>query len=159
MSIGFLSSPNLGAVPGAIGDFLILDAIRKSGGTAIAVSEEEISDGTKDMSKYEGIFPAPEGGAALAAFYQLVKSKFIKSDDSVVIFNTGSGYKYLDVLNERGRPKFVADQGSSDYPGLWFFGMNSSIYGYLYARKQEAPRLADKILRSFSGKQSTVNEN
>ncbi len=88
-------------VPGAIGDFLILDAIRKSNGTALAVSEEAISNGTKDMSCLEGIFPAPEGGASLAAFYELVKSEFIKQDDTVVIFNTGSGYKYLDVLKER----------------------------------------------------------
>ncbi len=88
-------------VPGAIGDFLILDAIRKSGGTALAVSEDAISDGTKDMSRLEGIFPAPEGGASLAAFYELVKSEFIKPSDTVVIFNTGSGYKYLDVLKER----------------------------------------------------------
>ncbi|KAA3634394.1 MAG: pyridoxal-phosphate dependent enzyme, partial [Calditrichaeota bacterium] len=88
-------------VPGAIGDFLILDAIRKSNGTAISVSEDEISQGSHDMAKYEGIFPAPEGGAALAAFYKLKKSGFISETDSVVIFNTGSGYKYLEALKER----------------------------------------------------------
>ena len=67
----------------------------------MAVSEEAISNGTKDMSRHEGIFPAPEGGASLAAFYELVKSKLIKSDDTIVVFNTGTGYKYLDVLKER----------------------------------------------------------
>ena len=58
---------------------------------------------------------------------------------------------HLDVLNERGKPRFYADQTSSDHPGLWFFGLNSSIYGYLYARKHEAPSLADKIARSLQG--------
>ncbi len=88
-------------VPGAIGDFLILQAIRESNGIALAVTEEAICIGTKDMSKHEGIFPAPEGGASLTAFYQLVQSEFIKTTDTVVVFNTGSGYKYLDVLKER----------------------------------------------------------
>jgi len=55
----------------------------------------------------------------------------------------------LDVLNERGKPRFVADQASGNHPGLWFFGLNSSIYGYLYARKHEAPNLADKISRAL----------
>jgi hypothetical protein len=52
---------------------------------------------------------------------------------------------HLDVLNERGKPRFFADQASSDHPGLWFFGLNTSIYGYLYTRKHEAPPLAHKI--------------
>lgn len=56
---------------------------------------------------------------------------------------------HLGVLNERGRPCYVADQTSDDHPGLWFFGMNPSIYGYLYMRQKEAPRLADKIARSL----------
>jgi hypothetical protein len=51
----------------------------------------------------------------------------------------------LNVLDERGRPLFVADRVSCDHPGLWFFGLNSSVYGYLYTRKQEARRLADAI--------------
>lgn len=57
----------------------------------------------------------------------------------------------LDVLNEQGKPHFFADQSASDHPGLWFFGLNSSIYGYLYARRHEAPPLADKIARSLQG--------
>jgi cation diffusion facilitator CzcD-associated flavoprotein CzcO len=58
---------------------------------------------------------------------------------------------HLDVLNARGKPRFYADQASSDHPGLWFFGLNSSIYGYLYARRHEAPPLAEKIARSLKG--------
>jgi cation diffusion facilitator CzcD-associated flavoprotein CzcO len=78
-------------------------------------------------------------------------------DPDVVICATGyrpgleSLVGHLNVLNERGKPRFFADQASSNHPGLWFFGMNTSIYGYLYARKHEAPPLADKIARSLQG--------
>jgi threonine synthase len=85
-------------VPKAYGDFIILDIVRQSGGTAIAVSDDEIMDGVKEMASAEGIFAAPEGGAALAAYRQLLESGFLASSDRVVLFNTGSGYKYLDVF-------------------------------------------------------------
>jgi len=58
---------------------------------------------------------------------------------------------HLDVLDQRGKPRFYADQASINHPGLWFFGLNSSIYGYLYARRHEAPPLAEKIARSLQG--------
>ena len=85
-------------VPKAYGDFIILDIVRKSGGTAIAVSDDAIMTAVKDMASAEGIFPAPEGGAALAAYEQLLASGFLTEKDKVVLFNTGSGYKYLDVF-------------------------------------------------------------
>jgi len=85
-------------VPKAYGDFIILDIVRKSGGTAIAVSDDDIMDGVKELASAEGIFACPEGGAALAAYRQLMQSGFLKSSDRVVLFNTGSGYKYLDVF-------------------------------------------------------------
>ncbi len=85
-------------VPKAYGDFIILDIVRQSGGTAIAVSDDEIMDAVKEMASTEGIFAAPEGGAALAAYKQLLKSGFLAPSDTVVLFNTGSGYKYLDVF-------------------------------------------------------------
>jgi threonine synthase len=85
-------------VPKAYGDFIILDIARKSRGTAIAVSDDAIMDGVKEMASTEGIFPAPEGGAALAAYKQLLESGFLNESDKVVLFNTGSGYKYLDVF-------------------------------------------------------------
>jgi threonine synthase len=85
-------------VPKAYGDFIILDIARKSCGTAIAVSDDAIMDGVKEMASTEGIFPAPEGGAALAAYKQLLERGFLKDSDKVVLFNTGSGYKYLDVF-------------------------------------------------------------
>jgi len=85
-------------VPKAYGDFIILDIVRKSGGTAIAVSDDLIMHGVKGLASDEGIFACPEGGAALAAYQQLLQSGFLKSSDRVVLFNTGSGYKYLDVF-------------------------------------------------------------
>src|SRR5271157_4045041 len=85
-------------VPKAYGDFIILDITRKSNGTAIAVSDDEIMDGVKELASVEGIFACPEGGAALAAYKQLLQAGFLKDSDRVVLFNTGSGYKYLDVF-------------------------------------------------------------
>ncbi len=87
-------------VPKAYGDFIILDIVRKSGGTAIAVSDDAIMAAVKEMASVEGIFPAPEGGAALAAYQQLLASGFLTANDRVVLFNTGSGYKYLDVFSK-----------------------------------------------------------
>ena len=85
-------------VPKAYGDFIILDIVRKSRGTAIAVSDDQIMDSVKRMASEEGIFPAPEGAAALAAYERLLQSGFLKATDRVVLLNTGSGYKYLDVF-------------------------------------------------------------
>ncbi len=85
-------------VPKAYGDFIILDIVRKSNGTAAAVSDDAIMTGVKEMASHEGIFPCPEGGAALAAYKQLLASGFLSADEKVVLFNTGSGYKYLDVV-------------------------------------------------------------
>jgi len=85
-------------VPKAYGDFIILDIVRKSCGTAIAVSDDATMDAVKEMASTEGIFAAPEGAAALAAYKQLLQSCFLTPNDKVVLFNTGSGYKYLDVF-------------------------------------------------------------
>lgn len=87
-------------VPKAYADFIILDIIRKSEGTAIAVSDDDIMSGVNEMATNEGIFPAPEGGAALAAYKKLVESGFLSASERVVLFNTGSGYKYLDTIAE-----------------------------------------------------------
>ncbi len=84
-------------VPTAVGDFLILRAIKESNGTAIAVSDEEIFESTNTIGKTEGIFAAPEGGATLAALKNLLNSGWIKKNESVVLFNTGSGHKYYNL--------------------------------------------------------------
>jgi threonine synthase len=76
-------------VPVAVGDFLILQALRESGGTAVAVTDEEMIEYTKVLGSKTGIFPAPEGAACLAAQVRLLEKGWIKNDESVVIFNTG----------------------------------------------------------------------
>jgi threonine synthase len=85
-------------VPRAIGDFLILRAVRESGGTALAVADRAMIDGMLEIGSCVGVSAAPEGGAALAAIKRLLDDRLIKRDDSVVLFNTGGALKYLDVL-------------------------------------------------------------
>ena len=87
-------------VPRAIGDFLILDAIRESGGTAIAVTDEELIEGARELARTEGIFAAPEGGACVPALRKLLARGDVKPDERVVLFNTGSGIKYLDAFEK-----------------------------------------------------------
>jgi threonine synthase len=88
-------------VPKALGDFLILRALRESRGAAVAVSDDEIIQGVKDASSHEGLFMAPEGGACVAALRKLRASGHVSPDESVVLFNTGTGYKYVDNLLSR----------------------------------------------------------
>ena len=83
-------------VPKAIGDFIMLDALRQSGGGAIAVSDEEMISCTKEIGAAEGVFPAPEGAACYAALKQLLAAKKIRSEETVVLFNTSTGLKYLE---------------------------------------------------------------
>ena len=85
-------------VPKAIGDFLVLRAVRESGGTAVAVSDAEMITGMREMGMREGISAAPEGGAALQAVKRLTAEGRITADQTVVVFNTGGALKYLDVL-------------------------------------------------------------
>ncbi len=85
-------------VPGAVGDFLMLKAIRESGGTALSVSDEELMDCVPEMVSATGIFPAPEGAATLAGLKHLVEQGLTGSGDRVVLFNTGTGLKYMDLF-------------------------------------------------------------
>jgi len=87
-------------VPRAIGDFLVLRALRDSGGAAIAVGDAEMVTGMKDLGRLEGVSAAPEGGAAVQALRVLVGEGRIKPQDRVVLFNTGGALKYLDVLSD-----------------------------------------------------------
>jgi threonine synthase len=88
-------------VPKAYGDYLILDILRKSNGTAVAVSDKEIMEALRHWARVEGVFAAPEGAAALAAYRKLRSSQFFKESDQVVLFNTGTGLKYLDTLDTK----------------------------------------------------------
>jgi threonine synthase len=85
-------------VPKPYGDYLILDILKKSAGVAIAVSDEEIMEALRQWARVEGIFAAPEGAASQAAYRRLRAGGFFSADDKVVLFNTGSGLKYLDVI-------------------------------------------------------------
>jgi threonine synthase len=82
-------------VPAAFADRLILQAIRESNGTALSVSDEEITHAQQRLAGLEGIFAAPEGAATLAALQVLKKTKWIKPAEKVILFNTGSGLKYV----------------------------------------------------------------
>ena len=85
-------------VPRAIGDFLILRAVRDSGGTALAVSDQAMVDGMLTIGACEGVSAAPESGAAFAALTVLAGSGAIKPHDRVVLLSTGGALKYLDAL-------------------------------------------------------------
>jgi threonine synthase len=87
-------------VPKALGDFIALDAVRKSGGTCVAATDEEIMECFSEWAREEGIFAAPEGAASLAAYKKLRASGFLKESDRVVLFNTGTGMKYFEVVAE-----------------------------------------------------------
>jgi threonine synthase len=85
-------------VPSAVGDALMLHALRASEGTAVAVSEADLLWGVKEIGQSDGLFVCPEGGAALAGLRRLVEQGWIDREERVVLFNTGSGLKYLDAL-------------------------------------------------------------
>ena len=84
-------------VPKALGDFLVLQAVRESGGTAISVPDNEIMESSERLAASEGLFVAPEGGACIAALKKLRRSGFLRKNERILIYNTGSGYKYIDV--------------------------------------------------------------
>jgi len=86
-------------VPKAIGDFLILDALRDSGGTAVAVTDDELIAATKEIGSSEGLFCAPEGAACLPALKKLLAAGEVKANERVVLFNTGSGIKYMESFS------------------------------------------------------------
>src|SRR5687768_8689125 len=85
-------------VPKAVGDFLVLRAVRESGGTALAVTDAAMVAAMRELGSREGISAAPEGGASLQALKRLVADGQVGADDTVVLFNTGGALKYLDVL-------------------------------------------------------------
>lgn len=87
-------------VPKPLGDFLILEAIKRSRGAAVAVSDDAILDAVRRLARQEGIFACPEGAATLAALPVLFERGVLRRDETIVLFNTGSGMKYLDVLEK-----------------------------------------------------------
>jgi threonine synthase len=85
-------------VPKAIGDFIMLDILHKSGGGAVAVTDEEMIRDVREIGAAEGLFVAPEGAATYAALKHLLAAKTVRTDESVVLFNTGAGVKYLECF-------------------------------------------------------------
>ena len=85
-------------VPRAIGDFLTLDALRESGGMAIAVTDAELIAAVSEIGALEGVFCAPEGAACLPALRKMMADGAIDGGESVVLFNTGAGVKYLECF-------------------------------------------------------------
>lgn len=85
-------------VPRAIGDFIMLDILKSSKGTALSVSDQELIAGAKEIGHSEGVFASPEGGATLAALDKLLANGIIQPNETVVLFNTGSGIKYLEAF-------------------------------------------------------------
>jgi threonine synthase len=84
-------------VPKPLGDFLILSGVYESRGEAIAVTDDALMQACRDMARLEGIFAAPEGGAGMAVIQMLVAQGKVQRDESIVLFNTGGGYKYLEA--------------------------------------------------------------
>ena len=85
-------------VPAAVGDFLILRALRESNGTAVAASDEALIEAQIRVSRLQGVFACPEGGATLAALETLLAQGWVSPDERIVLFNTGTGLKYPDAL-------------------------------------------------------------
>lgn len=88
-------------VPFAVGDFLMLEILRASGGTAVAVTDREMLDAAPRMAAAAGMFPGPEGAAALAAQLQLLDQGWIRADETVVLFNTGTALKHSHLWRDR----------------------------------------------------------
>jgi threonine synthase len=88
-------------VPKALGDFLVLQAVRESHGTAIAVTDDEMLTAGVQLASDEGVYAAPEGAACVAALEKLLASGFLKQTDRIVLYNTGSGLKYPEAYSTR----------------------------------------------------------
>jgi len=85
-------------VPVAIGDYLILDAIRESGGTALTVTDDEILAATREVAASDGLYGSPEAAATFVAARKLAASGFLGADDRVVVFDTGAGLKHTELI-------------------------------------------------------------
>lgn len=92
-------------VPAAVGDFIMLNILKETGGTAVTVSDNEMLDGVRELARHQGIYAAPEGGAVWKATLQLAESGWLGKDEKVVMFNTGSALKYDHLLIPSNLPR------------------------------------------------------
>src|SRR2546423_5035889 len=126
-------------VPKAIGDFLILDAIRESDGMAISVTDDELLAGATELARREGIFAAPEGGACVPALRKLLERGKVSSHDRVVLFNTGSGIQYLDLFDSAAKAQTPRSSFNSlQYCGRTRAGPRAANTG-ISCRPREVP--------------------
>jgi threonine synthase len=101
-------------VPQAVGDFLILDAVRESGGVAMAVSDEAIAQAVDDAARKDGLLLCPEGGATLAAWRKALADGLVSPEEKIVLFNCATGLKY--PLADQSR--FLDKDGPLDFSAL-----------------------------------------
>lgn len=113
-------------VPAAIGDYLILDAIRASGGTALTVSDDDIARETREGGRAEGIFFAPEGAATVAGARALLAHGMLQPDEHVVLFNTGSGLIYPELLKVNAPRVDPHASDAVDQAARWVDGIEAS---------------------------------
>lgn len=100
-------------VPIAVGDFLMLEAVRNSGGTAIAITDDDLLRGAEELARYQGIAACPEGGAVWEAAKQLQQQGWLTGDEQIVLFNTGTAVKYSHLYETDHLPKI--DQHDSEW--------------------------------------------
>ena len=105
-------------VPKAYGDYLILDILKKSHGAAVSATDEEILAATRHWASVEGVFAAPEGAASLVAYQKLRASGFLCAADKVVLFNTGTAYKYLDMMEAQEKRDRVVVPATRNIGGI-----------------------------------------
>ena len=101
-------------VPAAIGDFLMLNVLRQSQGTAVTVTDAELLEGVGELSRHQGIYACPEGGAVWKAAQKLLAAGWLDADDEIVLFNTGSGLKYNHLFNVENLP--IVDHNDNSAP-------------------------------------------
>jgi threonine synthase len=105
-------------VPKAYGDYLILDILKKSKGAAVAATDDEIVEATRHWASVEGVFACPEGAASLVAYQKLRANNFFRAEDKVVLFNTGTAYKYLDMMEAKRRTAHPEPPASRNIGGI-----------------------------------------
>jgi threonine synthase len=99
-------------VPKAYGDYIILDVLQQSKGTAVAVTDDEIMEAFLGWSRDEGVFAAPEGAASYAAYRKLLAEGFFEKGQEVVLFNTGTGLKYLEIIADYLKRKGLMEEAA-----------------------------------------------
>jgi len=99
-------------VPKAYADYLILDILNKSGGAAVSATDDEILGAVRHWASVEGVFAAPEGAASLVAYRKLLANGFLRAEDTVVLFNTGTAYKYLDMMQAQEKTTLASQRNA-----------------------------------------------